>query len=255
MPITRNMDKESGNKIIKVLIKCLTKEDTQPRFRWFDYDETEWDQISEILETILPRDTDIGQNPSTLETLLGVWASVYNAADDERKKELNVAAMTAVQNLQFNNAGREIWFNFVKTDGELDWDPHGDAQEQDWVEKMRRIIHRIHPALKELGKKMDNAKGVVEIYEEYQKLKEKYGSSDLSIQVLLGKANVDEVKEGIGKASDKVRKWLTLLNSYYDYTLERQWLGYCKLFFPGGGVVRKAIDWTEFLRLVKEGKR
>ena len=130
MPITRNMDKEIGNKIIKVLIKCLTKEGTEPRFRWFDYDETEWDQMSEILETILPRDTDIGQDPSTLEILLGVWASVYNAADDERKKELNVAAMTAVQNLQFNDAGREIWYNFVKTEGELDWDPHGDAQEQ-----------------------------------------------------------------------------------------------------------------------------
>ena len=100
------MDKEKGNRLMKVLIKCLTKEDTQPRFRWFDYDETEWDQMSEILETILPRDTDIGQDPSTLEILLGVWASVYNAADDERKKELNVAAMTAVQNLQFNNAGR-----------------------------------------------------------------------------------------------------------------------------------------------------
>ena len=67
------MDKEIGNKIIKVLIKCLTKEGTEPRFRWFDYDETEWHRISEILATVLPRDTDIDQNPSTLETLLDTW--------------------------------------------------------------------------------------------------------------------------------------------------------------------------------------
>ena len=154
MPTTRNMDKEIGNKIIKVLIKCLTKEGTQPRFRWFDYDETEWHRISEIQVKVLPRDTEIDQNPATLESLLEAWGTVNNGADNERKKELNIAALTAVQDLQFNDAGREIWYNFVKTEGEVDWDPHSDAQEQDWVGKLVRIISHIAPALGALATKM-----------------------------------------------------------------------------------------------------
>ena len=59
MPITRNMDKEIGNKIIKVIIRCLSNENTEPRFRWFDYNEMEWDSISQVLGTVLPEDTEI----------------------------------------------------------------------------------------------------------------------------------------------------------------------------------------------------
>ena len=88
MSKTRNMTKEIGNKITKLLIKCLSKEGTEPRFHWFDYNEMEWDGISQVLETVLPEDTDINQDPSTLLTLINKWAGISNDADEERKKEL-----------------------------------------------------------------------------------------------------------------------------------------------------------------------
>ena len=68
MPTTRDMAKEIGNKIIKLLIKCLVKEGTSPRFRWYDYDEAQWDSIVQILETVLPEGVDIRENPTTLGT-------------------------------------------------------------------------------------------------------------------------------------------------------------------------------------------
>ena len=73
-----------------------------------------------------------------------------------------------------------------------------------------------------MAEKMGEAIGVVEVYEEYQKLKEKYCSPDLKIQVMLNKANTGEIKVGIGNASDTVRKWIQLLNTYYDYNPTRE---------------------------------
>ena len=110
----------------------------------------------------------------TLLTLFSKWGTINNEADNERRRELNVAALTHVQDLQFNDAGREIWYKYAKTEGEVDWDPLSDAQVQDWVGKVARIINDITPALNAMAEKMGEAIGVVEVYEEYQELKEKY---------------------------------------------------------------------------------
>ena len=254
MSRTRNMTKEIGNKIIKLIIKSLSKEKTEPRFRWFDYNEMEWEGISQVLETVLPEDTDINQDPSTLLTLINKWAGISNDADEERKKELNIAALTHVQNLQFNDEGREIWYKYVKKEGEVDWDPRADAQVQDWVSKIARIANGLIPILNLMSDQLDKARGIVEVYDTYETLKDKYCSSDLKIQVMLKKANTEDITKGIGEASDTVRKWVKMLNDYYDYNPTRDWVAKCRFFFPGSGMSERAINWEEFEREVKKNK-
>ena len=173
MSKTRNMTKEIGNKIIKLLIRCLAKEGTSPRFRWFDYDEMHWDSISQVLETVLPSETDIKQDPNTLITLIDTWGEISNNADDERRKKLNIAALTHIQDLQFNDDGRQIWYKYVKKEGEVDWDPRSNAQVQDWVTKMARIVNILSPTLKLMCKQLDKAKEIVKMHENFEILKDK----------------------------------------------------------------------------------
>ena len=121
MPRTRNMAREIGNKVAKVLIKCLVVEGTTPRFRWFDYDAGQWDRIVQILETVLPAGVEIQQDPNTLGQLFQVWNDTVNEADADRRAELNIAALAHLQDLQFEDTGREAWYAHVKTQAEAPW--------------------------------------------------------------------------------------------------------------------------------------
>ena len=78
------MAKEIGNKVAKVLIKCLVKKGSSPRFKWYDHDQGQWDRIVQVLEVVLPDTVEIRQNPNTLGHLFQVWADIANEADADR---------------------------------------------------------------------------------------------------------------------------------------------------------------------------
>ena len=89
-----------------------------------------------------------------------------------------------------------------------------DAQVQDWVSKIARIANTLTPILDLMSKQLDKAKGIVKVYETFETLKDKYCSPDLMLQVMLKKVNTEEIKKGIGEASESVRKWVSMLNKY-----------------------------------------
>ena len=93
MPRTRNManmEREIKNKVAKLLIKCLAVEGTTPRFRWLEYGELQWDAVEQVLYEVLPQGTEIHQDPSTLEHLFDVWATIVDEGDaDETNGWMN----------------------------------------------------------------------------------------------------------------------------------------------------------------------
>ena len=153
MPRTRNManvERERKNNVAKLLIKCLAVEGTTPRFRWLEYGELQWDPVQQMLREILPQGTEIHQDPVTLEKLFDAWITIVDEADADERTALNEAALTALQDLQFEDTGREAWYNHVKLPAEADWDPNANAQVQDWVTKLTRILGQLSGTLEDI---------------------------------------------------------------------------------------------------------
>ena len=116
MPRTRNMaqaERERKNNVAKLLIKCLAVEGNTPRFRWMEYTELQWDPVQQMLRQVLRQGTEIHQDPVTLEHLFDAWIGIVEQADDAERRELNIAILTALQDLQFEDTGREAWYNRV----------------------------------------------------------------------------------------------------------------------------------------------
>ena len=167
---TRRMSRENKKKMTKMLIHCLVFEGTTPRFKWFDTEPEKWEAMHPILESVLPQ-VNIFQDCNTLGHLLKAWTDLINEADDEKKKELNVAALTALQDLLFADEGRKAWFEKVKTPAEIDWNPHEDAQVQDWNTKLLRIASVVNSSVDTVIERFDQAKSIVQRYNNFLTLK------------------------------------------------------------------------------------
>ena len=215
------MEREIKNKVAKLLIKCLAVEGTTPRFRWLEYGELQWDAVEQVLREVLPQGTEIHQDPVTLEHLFDVWATITDEGDADERVALNEAALTALQDLQFEENGREAWYNRVKLPAEADWDPNANAQTQDWVTKLTRILGQLSGTLEDIKTRFDVAKNIVETYAEFERLKDKYTAPGLIVEVMLGTADVNEIRNGIQTTIVTINNWVDLINTYYVWDLAR----------------------------------
>merc|ERR1712240_470807 len=120
-----------------------------------------------MLRQVLAQGTEIHQDPVTLEHLFDAWINIEEEAE---RRELNIAMLTALQDLQFEDTGREAWYNHVKLEAEANWDPNADAQVQDWVTKLTRILRSLGGTLEDLKRRFEIAQNIVATYAEFERL-------------------------------------------------------------------------------------
>ena len=207
--------------------------------------------MNPILESVLPQ-VNIYQDCNTLGHLLKAWTDLINEADDEKKKELNVAALTALQDLLFDDEGRKAWFEKVKTPAETDWNPHEDAQVQDWNTKLLRIASVVNSSVDTVIERFDQAKSIVQRYNNSLTLKDRYSAPDLMLQVLMGELDVDAITRGVKDALVDAKKWIEDLNRFFNWNPTRDTLREYQVLFTGTGLKEIEINWVQFRKGVDD---
>ena len=236
MPRTRNMaqaERERKNNVAKLLIKCLAVEGNTPRFRWMEYTELQWDPVQQMLRQVLGQGTEIHQDPVTLEHLFDAWINIEEESrtDEAERRELNTAMLTALQDLQFEDTGREAWYNHVKLEAEANWDPNADAQVQDWVTKLTRILRLLGGTLDDLKRRFEAAQNIVATYAEFERLKDQYTAPGLLVEVMLGTADITQIRTGVQTTITTINNWVDMINTFYVWDPARDTRDRYKMFF------------------------
>ena len=94
-------------------------------------------------------------------------------------------------------------------------------QVQDWNTKLLRIASVVNSSVDTVIERFDQAKSIVQRYNNFLTLKDRYSAPDLMLHVLMGELDVDAITKGVKDALVDAKKWIEDLNRFFNWNPTR----------------------------------
>ena len=117
-----------------------------------------------------------------------------------------------------------------------------------------RIASVVNSSVDTVIERFDQAKSIVQRYNNFLTLKDRYSAPDLMLQVLMGELDVDAITRGVKDALVDAKKWIEDLNRFFNWNPTRDTLREYQVLFTGTGLKEIEINWVQFRKDVDDNK-
>ena len=250
--------KEMGSQLVGSLAFCLRSDRSRRLLGWFDLSDDDKEALLGILRSLFGDsiDLDMAGLRRMIEAFLNMTDPVTMKDKDRDYWGAVANGINEVEQLELNTAGRRIWYEFLREEGDTEWtedENPPDAEEQYYLTKLRKVGQMALEHLRTLEDRWKKGEHMLELYNSFMTIANTTGPGQTILNLQLKEVKVDKVVKDIKKGNQDANKWASEISRYFNVTIAGEFQEAMKFFFPGCGYEMEAkIDWGK-LRGWKKG--
>ena len=196
--------------LAQILGTWLKESRGKEKIEFFDMEAETWEKLVPPLQVLFP-DAEINQDVETIQMVFNDWTTRVAACNNATILEVDQAARTAPNGLNFNPAARKLWYNKMKGQNDEEW-TNAEPALAKWTNILSSIVDMATTELDVVETRWTEAKDVQTAYRQFDQLAKTYGSKAMNLKITSGQVSRDQAIESIENANIKADEWLQKLN-------------------------------------------
>ena len=162
---TRSMANQEIKSLAQILGTWLKESRGKEKIEFFDMEAETWEKLVPPLQVLFP-DAEINQDVETIKIVFNDWTTRVAACNNATILEVDQAARTAPNDLNFNQAARKLWYNKMKEQNDEEWTNDEPALAK-WTNILTNMVNMASAQLNIVELRWREAKDVQTAYKQF----------------------------------------------------------------------------------------